>query len=107
MPDLTSEPGPDDEQAAASASGTPGSAAAGGAARPEGLDWRALLDALAAGGLLDGDPDGQDEVAAEEQSAAADGQMSAPRPPTAGSAWGRTGGRRGCAATRWGRSRWR
>jgi hypothetical protein len=81
MPDPTSEPGADDEQAAASATGTPGSAAAGGAARPENLDWQALLEALAAGGLLDGDPDSQDSAAPEEQLATADGRMSAPLPP--------------------------
>ena len=59
MPDPTPGPGPDDEQAVS----------------PDGqryLDWQALLDALAAGGLLDGDPDGQD--------AAGDGRVSAPLP---------------------------
>src|SRR5580693_5125793 len=74
MPDPTSEPGADDEQSAASASGTPGFAA-GGAARPEDLDWQVLLEALAAGGLLDGDPDGRDG-----QDAVANGQMSGPLP---------------------------
>jgi Domain of unknown function (DUF222) len=66
VPDQTPEPVPDDEQAASSASGQ------------TYLDWQALLDALAAGGLLDGDPDDQDAVAAEEQAAAEDGRMSAP-----------------------------
>ena len=100
MPRQTPEPDPDDEQAAASASGqqgfawTPGSAepgagtgtgpgtgdAADAGARPTGLDWQALLEALAAGGFLDGDPDDQDAIAAEEQAAAADGRMSAPLP---------------------------
>src|SRR6516225_5932383 len=74
MPEPMPEPGPDDEQAA-SASGTAGSAA-GGAVRPEALDWQALLEALAAGGLLDGDPDGHDAAAA-----AGEGRMSAPLPP--------------------------
>ena len=46
-----------------------------------GLDWQALLEALAAGGLLDGDPDVQDAVAGAEQAAAAGGRMSAPLPP--------------------------
>jgi hypothetical protein len=79
MPDPTSEPGADDEQSAASASGTPGFAA-GGAARPENLDWQVLLDALAAGGLLEGSPDDQDAVAAAERDAVADGRMSGPLP---------------------------
>ena len=59
MPDPTPGPGPDDEQAVS----------------PDGqryLDWQALLEALAAGGLLDGDPDGQD--------AAGGGRVSAPLP---------------------------
>ena len=102
MPRQKLEPDPDDEQTAASASGQqgpiwvpgsaepesepepgPGSVTGGGAddgARPSGLDWQALLEALAAGGFLDGDPDDQDVVAAEEQAAAADGRMSAPLP---------------------------
>src|SRR6516165_919614 len=81
------KPGPDDEQAAASAdgqpqfAGVPGSADAGPVPSPAGLDWQALLEALAAGGLLDGDPDHQDAAAAEEQAAAADGRMSAPLAP--------------------------
>ena len=44
------------------------------------LNWQVLLDALAAGGLLDGDPDGQDVVAGEEQAAVAEGRMGAPLP---------------------------
>ena len=56
MPDRKPGPGQDDERAAASASGKPGSAAASGAGRGANLDWQALLEALAAGGLLDGDP---------------------------------------------------
>ncbi len=79
MPDPTSEPGADDEQAAASASGTPGFAA-GGAARPEKLDWRVLLEALAAGGLLEGDPDDQGAVAAAERDVVAGGWMGGPLP---------------------------
>jgi hypothetical protein len=74
VPDQTPEPVPDDEQAASSASGQ------------TYLDWQALLDALAAGGLLDGDPDDQDAVAAEEQAAAEDGRMSAPLPSGASGA---------------------
>jgi hypothetical protein len=40
-----------------------------------GLDWQALLDALAASGLLDGDPENQDAELAEELAAEADGRM--------------------------------
>jgi Domain of unknown function (DUF222) len=49
---------------------------------PEGpvLDGQALLEALAAGGFLDGEPDDQDAAVAEEQAAAADGRMSGPLP---------------------------
>ena len=157
MPDP--KPGPDDEQAAASANGqpqftwVPGSTGTGPVPSP-GLDWQALLEALAAGGLLDGDPDEQDAVAGEEQAAVAEGRMSAPLAPGQAGAlavehmppgpaqagwlaaaaaetasldeyqlagvaiaarrlasWAqadlRVGGRRGCAATRWARSRWR
>ena len=84
MPDP--KPGPDDEQAAASANGqpqftwVPGSTGTGPVPSP-GLDWQALLEALAAGGLLDGDPDEQDAVAGEEQAAVAEGRMSAPLLP--------------------------
>ncbi len=46
---------------------------AGGA--PAGLDWQALLNALAASGLLDGDPGSQDAELAEELAAEADGRM--------------------------------
>jgi hypothetical protein len=51
----------------------PGGDRAGGAAA--GLDWQALLDALAASGLLDGDPENQDAELAEELAAEADGRM--------------------------------
>ena len=155
--------------------GVAGSAGTGPVPSP-GLDWQVLLEALAAGGFLEGDPDDQDAVAAAERDAVADGRMSAPlpagqagalavehmdpgpaqagwlaaaageaarldeyglagvaiaarqlaswahcrrarlrwrscppgpRPLTATSGWGRTGDRRGCAATRWARYRWR
>ncbi len=81
MPDPTPGAGQDHEQAA-SASGTPGFAAAAvdGAARPENLDWQVLLEALAAGGLLEGDPDDQDAVAAAERDVVADGWMGGPLP---------------------------
>ena len=42
----------------------PGSHRAGGA--PAELDWQALLNALAASGMLDGDPDNQDAELADE-----------------------------------------
>jgi Domain of unknown function (DUF222) len=81
VPDPTPGPGQDGEQAAASSGGrpgfawVPGSAGTGPVPSP-GLDWQALLEALAAGGLLDGDPDGQDAVAAGEQAGAAGGRIS-------------------------------
>jgi Domain of unknown function (DUF222) len=67
MPDPTPGPGRDDEQAA-SASGR------------HYLDWQALLDALAVGGFLGGDPDGPSSAAAE------DGRMGPPLPPGAAGA---------------------
>ncbi len=48
-----------------------------------GLDYQALLEALAAGGFLDGKEEDQNAVAAEEQAAVADGRMSAPPLPPA------------------------
>jgi Domain of unknown function (DUF222) len=51
----------------------PGGHRAGGA--PAGLDWQALLNALAASGLLDGDPENQNAELAEELAAEADGRM--------------------------------
>jgi hypothetical protein len=45
------------------------------------LDWQALLEALAAGGFLAGEPEDQDAVLAEERDAAANGRMGAPLPP--------------------------
>jgi Domain of unknown function (DUF222) len=74
VPDQTPERVPDDEQAASSASGQ------------TYLDWQALLEALAAGGLLDGDPNGQDAAGAEGQAAAGDGRVSAPLSPGAAGA---------------------
>jgi Domain of unknown function (DUF222) len=81
VPDPTPGPGQDGEQDTASSGGrpgfawVPGSAGTGPVPSP-GLDWQALLEALAAGGLLDGDPDGQDAVAAGEQAAVAGGRVS-------------------------------
>jgi Domain of unknown function (DUF222) len=85
MPRQAPEPDPDNEQAA-SASDQPGFAWAPGSTGTEpvpsgrGLDGQALLEALATGGFLDGDPDEQDAVAAEQQAAMAEGRMSAPLP---------------------------
>jgi hypothetical protein len=68
VPDQARGPGQDDEQTAASASGQPY------------LDYQALLEALAAGGFLDGSEEDRDAAAAAEQEAAEDGRMSAPLP---------------------------
>jgi Domain of unknown function (DUF222) len=46
-----------------------------GAAAPASLDWQALLDALAASGVLDGDAQNQDAELAEELEAEAEGRM--------------------------------
>ena len=92
MPHQTPGAGQDDERPAASASGPPRFAWAPGSTGPAaeqdgsesaspGLDWQALLEALAAGGFLDGKEEDQDAVAAEEQAAVVDGRMSAPLPP--------------------------
>ncbi len=101
MPDRTPQPGPDDEQAASSGTGprfawVPGSelsddelqpgavvggaAAADGGVWPEGLDYQTLLEALAAGGFLDGRGEDQDELLADELAAAEDGRMGPPDP---------------------------
>jgi hypothetical protein len=45
------------------------------AAAVPGLDWQALLEALAASGMLDGDPEDQDAELAEELEAERDGRM--------------------------------
>jgi hypothetical protein len=45
------------------------------AAAVPGLDWQALLEALAASGMLDGDPEEQDAELAEELEAERDGRM--------------------------------
>jgi hypothetical protein len=45
-----------------------------------GLDGQMLLEALAAGGFLDGKPEDQDAIMAEEMDAFAHGRMSAPLP---------------------------
>jgi hypothetical protein len=57
----------------------PGGQQAG--AGPVGLDWQALLDALAASGLLDGDPESQDAELAQELEAEKDGRMGPPLDP--------------------------
>ena len=57
----------------------PGSHRAGSA--PAELDWQALLNALAASGMLDGDPDNQDAELADELEAERDGRMGPPLEP--------------------------
>jgi hypothetical protein len=47
----------------------------GGGGLPAGLDWRVLLDALAAGGFLDGREEDQDAELADELAAEVDGRM--------------------------------
>ena len=54
----------------------PGSDRAGTA--PAELDWQALLNALAASGMLDGDPENQDAELADELEAERDGRMGPP-----------------------------
>ncbi len=60
------------------AGGLPGGFAGGGLAG--GLDQQVLLEALAAGGFLDGRGEDQDAVLADELEAAADGRMGPPDP---------------------------
>jgi hypothetical protein len=100
MPRQVPEPGPDDEQDATSANGQPrfewvpgstgptgeprpaglaGGAVAGGG-WPGGMDYQALLEALAAGGFLDGQADDQDAELADELAAEQDGRMGAADP---------------------------
>jgi hypothetical protein len=102
------EPGLDDEHAATSAgtqprfawvpgstgpagepltgpvpdSALPGEASGGAAAGglPQRLDYQALLEALAAGGFLDGRAEDQDAVLADELAAERDGRVGAPMP---------------------------
>ncbi len=76
MPD--SGAGPDDELPPGGAAGPeadpePGSLSEAGL--PPGLDYQALLDALAASGALDTDPDDQDAEIAEREAAEAEGRM--------------------------------
>jgi hypothetical protein len=74
MPDQEPYPGLDGEQPATSGGGpTDGWSA--------GLDYQALLEALAAGGLLDGRDEDQDAVQADELAAEHDGRMGPSMPP--------------------------
>jgi hypothetical protein len=130
------EPGPVDGQAASSASRqpgftwVPGSVGAGpvalagpvparafpvSGAVPGGgaalLDGQALLEALAAGGFLDGREEDQDAVLADELAALGDGRMGEPLPAGQVAALAVehmapgpvTAARRGCAVMRWAR----
>jgi hypothetical protein len=67
MPRQAPGPGPDDDEQAASP--------AGRTAWPDGQDYQALLDALAASGFLDGNPEEQDAAMAEEIDAEEQGRM--------------------------------
>jgi len=92
MPRQVPEPGPGDEQAATWAGGRPRLAWVPGSTGPAGepvtgpvpdsalLDYQALLEALAAGGLLDGRAEDQDAVLADELAAEQDGRMGPPMP---------------------------
>jgi Domain of unknown function (DUF222) len=51
---------------------------AGGGGGPTGLDWQVLLEALAAGGFLDGRAEDQDAEMADELAARDDGRMGPP-----------------------------
>src|SRR5580704_15369870 len=74
-----SRPYPDPDPWLASPSGGAGGAVPGDTSG-EGLDWQALLEALAAGGMLDGNlDDDRGEVPAEEYDAAG-GRMGSPLP---------------------------
>jgi hypothetical protein len=53
----------------------PSEALPGGRGVRAGLGWQAMLDALAASGLLGGDPENQDAELAEELAAEADGRV--------------------------------
>src|SRR3984885_5907345 len=94
MPTQRPGPGPDDEQAPACAGAAfplagvafPAAgdlappadgfgAGAGRSAWPDGQDYQALLDGLAASGFLDGNPEDQDAVLAEEIEAAEEGRL--------------------------------
>src|ERR1700735_5640635 len=94
MPRQVPGPGPDDEQAPAGAGAVfpPAGAAfpaagdlappadgfgagAGRSAWPDGQDYQALLDGLAASGFLDGRMEDQDAVLAEEIAAAEEGRL--------------------------------
>ncbi len=80
MPRQVPGPGPDDEQARACAGAAfpPGDGFGPGSGRtvwPDGLDYQALLDGLAASGFLGGRPEDQDAVLAEEIAAAQEGRL--------------------------------
>src|SRR5580692_7421088 len=78
MPRQVPGPGPDDERAPASPAFAPADGFGLGAGRtvwPDGLDYQALLDGLAASGFLGGRMEDQDAVLAEEIEAAEQGRM--------------------------------
>ncbi|HEX3921430.1 MAG TPA: hypothetical protein VHY31_04015, partial [Streptosporangiaceae bacterium] len=80
MPRPVPGPGPDDEQAPASddAAFPPAYGLGSDAGRtvwPDGLDYQALLDGLAASGFLGGRPEDQGAILAEEIAAAEEGRL--------------------------------
>ncbi len=87
MPRQVPGPGPDDEHAASSAGpafppagsfASPADGFASGAGRtawPDGLDYQALLDGLAASGFLGGRMEDQDAILAEEIAATEEGRL--------------------------------
>ena len=92
MPAPMPDPGSDGELPPGGAAGPvggapePGSLAAAGL--PPGLDYQALLEALAASGALDTDPDDQEAVIAEREAAEAEGRMLACDPAVGGGGGG-------------------
>src|SRR5580692_3905374 len=78
MPRQVPGPGPDDERAPASPAFAPADGFGLGAGRtvwPDGLDYQALLDGLAASGFLGGRMEDQDAILAEELAAAEEGRL--------------------------------
>ena len=82
MPGQPPRPSPDDEPATNEGLPTPGGTGTepAGQTWPAGLDYQALLEALAAGGFLDGHAEDQDEALADELAAEQDGRMGAADP---------------------------
>src|SRR5579864_3783763 len=73
MPAPVPGPGPDDQQPPGPPGCRPGRGFADGL--PAGLDYQALLEAMAASGMLDCDPDNADAEFADQDTAAAEGRL--------------------------------